>query len=96
MAEIKRTTDPDHAHPDVTPSTDKDPFSALIQALACTAQLATPAQYARLARWGRAEQRGAWDYSSPADLADLAVPLFDVYVVLSQPPIWDALTRTRR
>ena len=85
VAEIKRTAD-SHTDAHVTPSTDKDPFAALIQALACTAQLATPMQYARLSRWGRAQQRDAIDVPAPADLADLAVPLFDVYLILHNRP----------
>ena len=86
VAEIKRTADSNPTDPHATPSTDMDPFAALIQALACTAQLATPAQYARLSRWGRAEQSDTIDLPAPADLADLAVPLFDVYLVLHNRP----------
>jgi hypothetical protein len=86
VAEIKRTSDLDPAQPDRKPATDKDPFSALVQALAATAQLASPPQYARLARWGQAVTRDGRDYPEPADIARVAVPLFDIYLVLHNRP----------
>ena len=82
IVEVKRTSDPDPLKQHRRPATDKDPFSALIQALACAAQLSTPAQYARLARWGRTEARGKRDYPSEADIVESDPPVFDVYVVL--------------
>jgi hypothetical protein len=81
IGEIKRTAD---ATGRGVPATDKDPFSALVQALACTAQLATPAQYARLSRWGRAGPDGR---PKPADLAPASTPTFDVYIVLHNRPV---------
>lgn len=64
IGEVKRTSDVDPLHRHHKPATDKDPFSALVQALACAAQLSTLAQYARLARWGRTEARGKKDTPS--------------------------------
>jgi hypothetical protein len=81
VAEVKRTAD---SRPGRVPATDKDAFSALIQALACTAQLATPAQYARLARWGRADGD---DHPGGADLGRVQPLTFDVYVILHNRPI---------
>lgn len=86
IAEVKRTSDVDLLKQHRKPATDKDPFSALIQALACAAQLATPAQYARLARWGRTERRGTKDFPAAANIAASDPPLFDVYVVLHNRP----------
>jgi hypothetical protein len=86
VAEVKRTAHVDPAQPHRKPSTDKDAFSALIQALACTAQLATPAQYARLARWGRAESNGAQDRPASADIDLGPPPVFDIYVILHNRP----------
>jgi hypothetical protein len=80
VGEIKRTAESTGR---VVPGTDKDPFSALVQALACTAQLATPAQFARLSRWGRA---GADERPLSADLARVWPPTFDVYIVLHNRP----------
>jgi hypothetical protein len=80
VAEVKRTS---QSSGRLVPGTDKDPFSALVQALACAAQLATPAQYARLSRWGRA---GHDERPSPADLSRARPPTFDIYVVLHNRP----------
>lgn len=86
IAEIKRTSAPSPVAPHRVPATDKDPFSALIQALACTAQLATPAQYTRIARWGRANRRGDRDVPGPVEIADADIPVFDVYIILHNRP----------
>lgn len=86
IGEVKRTSDVDVVQPTKKPATDKDAFSALIQALACASRLATPAQYARLSRYGRAEARGRRDVGADAALAPVAPPTFDVYVVLHNRP----------
>lgn len=86
IGEVKRTSDVDPLHQHHKPATDKDPFSALVQALACAAQLSTLSQYARLARWGRTENRGKRDYPVMADIAASDAPVFDVYVVLHNRP----------
>jgi hypothetical protein len=86
IGEVKRTSDMNPLHRHRKPATDKDPFSALIQALACAAQLSTPPQYARLARWGGTENRGNRDYPVVADIAASDPPVFDVYVVLHNRP----------
>jgi hypothetical protein len=86
IAEVKRTSDLNPLKQHYKPATDKDPFSALVQALACAAQLATRAQYARLACWGRAEACGKQDYPTAADVAACDPPVFDVYVVLHDRP----------
>lgn len=80
VAEVKRTSDAN------AKSTDKDPFSALVQALACVSQLATPAQYTRLARRGAAVTQRSADVPGPADIAHATPPVFDVYVVLHNRP----------
>jgi hypothetical protein len=80
VAEIKRTSD---SQPKAT---DKDPFSALVQALACVSQLASPAQYARLARRGAATRHRSVDVPGQADIALVTPPKFDVYVVLHNRP----------
>ena len=86
IAEVKRTSDVDPLNEHHKPATDKDPFSALVQALACAAQLASPAQYARLARWGRTLAHGRRDLPAEADIATSDVPVFDVYIVLHNRP----------
>jgi hypothetical protein len=86
IAEVKRTSDVDPLKEHYEPATDKDPFSALVQALACAAQLATPAQYARLARWGRTLAHGKKDLPAEADIAACDPRVFDVYVVLHNRP----------
>ncbi len=86
VAEVKRTSNADPLRPHRVPASDKDPFSALIQVLACIAQLSTRAQYERLARWGSTETRGQNDYPAPADLAAYETPTFDAYVVLHNRP----------
>lgn len=86
IGEVKRTGNVDPVNQHRKPSTDKDGFSALVQALACAAQLSTPAQYAQLANWGCAQTRGATDYPGPADIAASEPPVFDVYVVLHNRP----------
>jgi hypothetical protein len=92
VAEIKRTSDLDLARPELKPATDKDPFAALVQALACTAQLATPPQYERLAFWGRAVARDGKDNPAPAVIPRVAVPSFDIYLVLHNRPTGTHLT----
>jgi hypothetical protein len=86
IAEVKRTSDVNPLKHHYKPATDQDPFSALVQALACAAQLATPAQYARLTRWGRTETRGQKDYPAEANIAACDPPVFDIYVVLHNRP----------
>lgn len=79
VGEIKRTGEHD------AKATDKDPFSALVQALACVSQLASPAQYARLTRWGAATPRDTVEEPGPCDIATDTPPLFDVYVLHNRP-----------
>jgi hypothetical protein len=66
---------------------DKDAFAALVQALACTAQLATPAQYTRLAKYGCAGKQ--------ADIATATGPTFDIVVLLHNPPTGTYLPELR-
>ena len=86
IAEVKRTSDVNPLKQHYKPATDKDPFSALVQALACAAQLATPAQYARLALWGQTLTCGKKDYPAEANIAACDPAVFDVYVVLHNRP----------
>jgi len=87
IAELKRTTDIDDDNPDKKLATDKDAFSALVQALACVSQLATPAQYARLSRFGRARScEAGHEVGMDAGLAFATPPTFDVAVVLHNRP----------
>lgn len=79
VGELKRTADIKPAEPHLKPNTDRDPFSALIQALACASQLTSSVQYERLNRYGR------WK-ASAAELATSAPPTFDLYIVLHNRP----------
>lgn len=58
---------------------DKDPFYALIQLLMYAAELATPAQRARLER----HYPGRFAFPAAAGEADESGPVLDVYIVLS-------------
>jgi hypothetical protein len=79
VAEVKRTTDLDLRAPHKRTATDKDAFSALVQALACASQLTSPSQYARLSAYGRED-------GQEARLGDASPPTFDLFVVLHNRP----------
>jgi hypothetical protein len=78
VGEVKYTKTIDSEASHKKTSSDKDPFSAVVQALAVISQLVNPSQYLRLDQFGRAAHQHA-------GLRDAASPVFDAYVVLHNP-----------